>query len=189
MWKIILILLIFYISLDFFNSLKILQNSLNSTNLTRWNMSEQVPCRNNSDCNFGNCNNTSKHCECDKGYLNTENNELVIPCFYQQKRQYDAFVLEMIVGFGSGQFYLSRNGQGVLKLFAYLFAIISICLFPLTLRRCHTRTHSSFLAFGIAFTYCFLAIGFAAWYIHDLVVIRKGYYTDGKGFPLLSWSA
>ena len=155
---------------------------LNENNFTNFNIS--ILCRNISDCNYGTCNNKTLLCECNYRYIHTENNGLLIPCSYQLKKQYNTFILELIVGFGAGQFYSNRYVHGFLKLLAYLFAILSICLFPLTLNKMHNSIYEQVVACSIAFFYCGLAVGFTVWYIYDLVMIKNSKYLDGNGYPL-----
>ena len=170
-------------------SLIIFRNNTYNTSITTENNS--IPCdskANYTNCNNGTCNNLTQICDCKKGFINTENNGLTFPCAYKQRKQLDTFLLEMMLGFGAGQFYSLRYSHGALKFTAYLFGIISICLFPYTLNKTYEKFSSKIIAFAIAFFYCFLAVGFAIWYIYDLVMIKNNRYSDGNGFPLLSWS-
>jgi hypothetical protein len=186
MWRYSLIYMKIFGILNISLSLRSINiNSNNSTYTSAANLS--VPCKNNSDCNFGECNNKSLICECNYRFVNYESNRTVIPCSYELKKQYDTFILELIVGFGAGQFYSARYVHGVLKLFAYLFGILSICLFPFTLNKLYSKVCTHLVAFGISVFYCGYAIGFAVWYIYDLVMIRNNSYLDGNGFPLQTW--
>lgn len=164
-------------------SLNITSNNISNTTISNFSF----PCKNNSDCNFGQCINKTLLCECDYRYVNIEDNGTILPCSYELKKQYDTFILELIVGFGAGQFYLSRYLHGVLKLLVYLFGILSVCLFPFTLNKLHSKVCTHLIIFFISLFYCGFAIGFAVWYIYDLVMIRNNRYLDGNGFPLLNW--
>ena len=185
-----LFFLIYFYS--FAKSVSSLNISINMTNNASNNTdNSSIPCDSNANytnCNNGTCNNLTQACDCNKGYMNTENNGLQFPCAYKQRKQLDTFLLEMMLGFGAGQFYSLRYLHGALKFIAYLLGIISICLFPYTLSKSYEMFTSKIVAFTIAFSYCFLAVGFAVWYIYDLIMIKNNRYIDGNGFPLLSWS-
>ena len=171
----------------FSTGIEISPNISTKNNSLNHSINSTIPCFNNTDCNYGICNNSTFLCECNKGYLNFFNNGMYNACFYKQKRQYETFVMELILGFGAGQFYSNRIIHGVFKLLAYIIGIASICLFPFTLNKLHTINYDRKLAFGIAFFFCFLAIGFAFLYIYDLIMIKNNEYNDGNGFPLYPW--
>ena len=179
----IIILLISTQNIFTIKSVRNLQNSSSNS------YSNNVPCTATSLCNFGICNNSTLFCECQNGYLNffQSNSSNISPCLYEQKEQYNAFLLELLIGFGSGQFYLNRRQHGVLKLIAYLFGIASIYLFPFSLSKVYMPRCSKLRVFFLSLFYCFFAIFFAVLYIYDLVMIRNNNYLDGNGYPLLAW--
>ena len=146
-----------------------------------------VNCNQSIDCNFGICNISTFSCECDKGYINSynSNSSKLVGCNYRQKRQFDFFIMELILGFGSGQFYTNRITHGVLKLLAYITGLISIFLFPFSLKKC---APSKLYAIIISLFYFFLSIGFGFWYIYDLLMIKNNKYKDGKDLPILQLS-
>ena len=99
--------------------------------------SEKYGCSVYGNCNFNifeyfKENNTEEdrlpHCQCNMGYssyditdLKTDNNIL---CCYEQKGQMTAFLLEMLIGFGVGHFYIGNYLFGIIKLIVQIFLCV-----------------------------------------------------------------
>jgi hypothetical protein len=173
------------------NSTEILNvsNSTNITNNTKYNSS--VSCELDSQCNYGYCSNSTKMCICNEGYVDyktkfnsTINSSMIFPCYYKQKSQLIAFIYEMILGFGSEQFYLNNKQYAFAKLCWYILALLLIISYPLMLNFMANKLHSQNLILCNTLFYIFLGFIFFFIYFYDLISIYDNKIKDGNGYNL-----
>lgn len=67
-----------------------------------------------------------QNCICEEGYTDLDSSQYV-KCCYKRKSQLIAFLLEFVLGFGVGHFYIGNNQIGFLKLFGCLTFCCSCC--------------------------------------------------------------
>lgn len=148
-------------------------------------------CLNEADCsNHGSCVNSA--CVCNAGYTEVGSDSSAYVedkrCYYEQKTQLRAFLYELFLGFGAGHFYTERYTHASLKLAAYIFGIIIICLFPITAKCLSEKLESDCLVLTVSCFYYLCSIGLAFWFIYDLVMFGMNNYIDGNGVKLISWN-
>ena len=146
---------------------------------------EEKQCNNDKDCNNGTCFNFM--CTCNFGFIDYTDNGIFKRCYYEQKSQMKAFLYELFINFGAGHFYLSNNKVGFLKMSAFIFGLLLICLFPLTIKFFNDRFESDFSVILFSCVYYYYVIGIAVWYIFDLVYFGMNSYRDSNGIPLRPW--
>lgn len=109
-------------------------------------------------------------------------------CNYEQKKQLTAFLLSLLVGFGSEHFYLERNKVGAAKIVYYVFCCaINIMYFILAKCTINGKRFTEFIGTFEAF---YLTCGFIymiLWNIYDWVHIGYNDIVDGYGFSLIPW--
>ena len=149
----------------------------------------QDNCTSDADCGNGTClNSIPRDCACNKGFVTkTDNTVNTSYCGYEQKKQFNAFILELIVGFGAGNFYSKRTVHAVLKLIAFVFGLYLICLFPLSAKYINDKYESDCCVLMVSCMYYFCSAGLAFWYIYDLVNFGMNRYKDGNNIDLLNW--
>jgi len=91
---------------------------------------------------FGNCKidiynitnetNFESRCECNIGFSSYDIDVLKLEdsttyCCYEQKSQFNAFLLEIFLGFGIGHFYIGDIKYGLIKFFLQLFLCFAFC--------------------------------------------------------------
>ena len=125
-------------------------------------------------------------CNCYKcyTYLRKEN----IYCGYSQKRQLTAFLLEIFPGFGAGYFYIGEKKLGIIKCIIFIFAMFSVCIFPIIAKFTITIFDNDSCATFISIFFYILVIVVVFWYIYDLVGFGKNNIYDSLNYPLCSWS-
>jgi TM2 domain-containing membrane protein YozV len=106
-----------------------------------------------------------------------------------RKKQLVAFLCELFLGFGAGHFYSERYSFAILKLFAFLFGIYIICLFPLSAKCISDRCDNDYLVITVSCFYYLCAVGLAFWFIYDLVQFGQNNYYDGNNVQLLPWGS
>lgn len=122
-------------------------------------------------------------CICQPKYATyPEDNTLM--CAYQKKSQLIYFILEVLVTFGVGHFYVSNFQMAVPKL---LFWIIGYCFFVVLRIVNKKREENNTTTLIIALIGCIFCCGMLVWQIVDLIMIALGNYSDGNGVELLSW--
>lgn len=148
----------------------------------------QFQCKNDYiDCSgHGRCNDDKTACECDAGFT-TFPEESSVQCNYEKKKQIAAFLYEFFLGFGAGHFYCERYLNASLKLAAFIFGVLIICLLPLTAKYINDKFDSDCLVLTTSCFYYICAMGLAFWFIYDLVKFGMNKYLDGNGIPLANW--
>lgn len=141
-------------------------------------------------CNRQNCPitqgfcNKDNVCQCYDGYTTVEDpNFGKYQCNYPLKQQMTAFLLEFILGFGVGHFYLGNYEIAIPKmLFSFLTAFF-ICFFPyfsLSIKSGNLKRVVPYIQFLFGLVYC-------AWQITDGVLIGINNYRDSNGFKMQEW--
>ncbi len=149
-----------------------------------------VKCQTDAECGNGICIKDKGECQCNKGYIthNTETSTKREVCNYEQKSQLKAFLLELCVGFGAGNFYIERTVYAILKLIAFIFGLYLICLFPLTAKFLNDKFENECLVLIVSCMYYSCSAGLAFWYIYDLVNLGMNKYNDGNNVALMDWN-
>ena len=127
-------------------------------------------------CNEENCPNNrgtcsgENYCYCFDGYISTFKTSVF--CDYEQKDRVVYFLLEFVLSFGIGHFYVGNYISGVIILINY------ICLFSI-----YFCFYSRKKGIDSARIRLFLWTVFTIWQVVDGLCIIKGIYTDGKNKP------
>lgn len=125
-------------------------------------------------------------CICNYGYGTLKDNK--IKCCYAKKSQFTAFILELLIGFGSSHFYLGRYifafAKLLLTLIGYIICCVSLIIicsekrkFEEERKKCNTLY---LLVFGSSCAIFLIGI-------LDLLLLGFGVYKDGKGMELTEW--
>ena len=130
--------------------------------------------------NRGECNEDNE-CVCIKGYDSVDNLSLGdFYCNYKKKSKLIAFLLEFVLGFGAGHFYIGHINRATIKL---IFTTLTCLLF------CQSNsikkiTEIKRVAIPLE---RFCIIGWIIWQVVDGFLIGFGYYKDGNGIELRGW--
>lgn len=141
------------------------------------------------------------NCICDSGYSNLKGNDEV-KCCYRQKEQYNAFVLELIPGFGVGHLYSGNYLLGWIKfgigLSLVICMIVCFCILKDVTRKKErenkynnntvnevigTSTKEMILN-GIIIMCLFF---YLAWQIIDAILYGLNFYIDENNVELNTW--
>lgn len=165
--------------LYFARLLNIQENSGKKCNSTVW-------------CYNGSCNSTYQ-CECIQGYTtftpDDSDNDLIeygptLYCNYEKKRVFVAFMLELFLPFGSGQFYLMNYDFAFFKLFFFIMTMGSIYIFVKAKRNKDTPD-TTILIYSLNL-YMFLPI-LVFWQIADIIILGLNNYKDGNNVEVDGW--
>jgi hypothetical protein len=149
-----------------------------------------ITCSGNGNCTNStnlDSNNITLLCDCEPGYTTLQNATDTL-CGYKQKKQKTAFLLELLLGFGAGHFYAERYTFAGLKLAAFVYGVLIICLFPLTAKLVSEKCDSDLVVIAFSCFFYVCALGLAFWYIWDMVMFGLNKYEDGNGIPLMPWN-
>ena len=130
--------------------------------------------------NRGICNENNE-CICIKGYDTIDDlSRGDFYCNYRKKSKLIAFLLEFVLGFGSGHFYLGRTTLATIKMIYTSLTCLIFCQFHsiqkiTELKRFATPLETTLL------------VGWAAWQILDGVLIGFGFLKDRNGYELRGW--
>jgi hypothetical protein len=123
-------------------------------------------------------------CLCLDGYTTVTDYDFEgFQCNYLQKSQAITFLLEFIIGFGVGHFYLGNIGIAVVKLIFCFFTAFIICLSPyfsITMKNKILRHLVPYLQSIFGMIYCI-------WQVVDGVLIGLSYYKDSNGIEMAEW--
>lgn len=157
-----------------------------------------IPCSENGHCfydlklvfnsEFDQNSDPFINCICDKGY--TDDPKLPsIKCCYKKKSQFAAFLLETILGFGVGHFFIENYTLGVIKLCFQVTACCSCCLigfcFCYKSNKHNEEPSNKQIFLNIAFLSGILI--YMIWQTVDLVLFGINFYKDGNGVELETW--
>ena len=131
---------------------------------------------------------TSTNCHCNAGWANYQQATTgfvnPLPCQYEQKKQFVAFLLEVIFPFGVGHLYAKRTLNGILKLLFIIFTPCFMCCIAICCGVSLPEKVGPFFIMAIGALY---GLGSAAWLIIDLIFFAINKYNDGNGVPLMEW--
>ena len=181
-----LFLFLFFINLYHFSNQKEESNNETKMNETDFNI----------DCTVKNCKIENAQCKkigekqicnCYKCY--TYNREQNLYCGYAQKRQSTALLLEVFPGFGAGFFYIGNTQHGIIKCIFFIFAMFSICLFPIFAKCCSRHCDSDCCVTCLSFLFYFFCFSIVMWYLIDLSNLGNNNYYDSSNYTLCSWNS
>ena len=109
-------------------------------------------------------------CFCFDGYISTY--ESTVLCDYEQKDRTLYFLLEFVLSFGLGHFYVGSIAYGIIKLLCY------VTLFGVYLAKFKNKK-----GIDAARIRLFLWVIITIWQFIDGLCIFRGVYTDGKDKP------
>ena len=95
----------------------------------------------------------------------------------KKKSKVTAFLLEFILGFGSGLFYIERTTLATIKMIYTTITCLMFCQYH------SIRKITELKRFAIPLERILL-IGWAVWQIIDGILIAFGFYKDGYGHEL-----
>ena len=127
-------------------------------------------------------------CVCDRGFVDDPD----IPnirCCYEQKSQFAAFLLESIIGFGAGHFFIGNYFVGIIK--ASLCCLICcVCLYigfinyyKHLLDEEVAKPRQIFLNVGFIICICL----YMTWQFVDILLFGMNIYKDKKNIALEGW--
>lgn len=120
-------------------------------------------------------------CICAFGYTTIDDDSFGdFKCNYKQKSQVKAFLLEFLIGFGIGHFYIGNVTLALAKLLYSSFTCFVICQLPSFAKIKSTKRCAYYiqLIFGL---------GWVMWQIVDSIMIVMNYYKDNNGMKLREW--
>ena len=125
-------------------------------------------------------------CKCKNGFITPEEDDFY-NCCYKQKSALLAFILEALLIFGIGHFYVGNIKLGIIK--SIIYAILFISSLIICLKKIYNNKRFIFnsnVITKIFKTICILACGctFIIWQMTDSVLFCLGIYTDDKGIKL-----
>ena len=122
-------------------------------------------------------------CECHKGY-DTYPYDNTIKCNYRKKSQIKAFLLELLLCYGAGHFYIHNYKRAIPKLIVFaFFYCLFIALRIITKAKEENKLANLIICISAGVTF----IGMLTWQIIDLVNFGKNNYKDGNKIPLFEW--
>ena len=125
----------------------------------------------------GYCNENNE-CVCTKGYDTVDDlSRGDFYCNYKKKSKVTAFLLEFILGFGSGLFYIERTTLATIKMIYTTITCLMFCQYH------SIRKITELKRFAIPLERILL-VGWAVWQIIDGILIAFGFYKDGYGHEL-----
>ena len=158
---------------------------LSSINLTKQNDDEEkkplVIC-NKYTCpkSRGICNEENE-CICIKGYDTIDDlSKGDFYCNYRKKSKLIAFLLEFVLGFGSGLFYMGKTTLGTIKMIYTTLTCLLFCQFYSIKKITEFKTVAVPLERVLLF-------GWIVWQVFDGLLIFFGLYHDDNGYELRSW--
>lgn len=104
-------------------------------------------------------------------------------CNYERKSQTVAFLLEFIMGFGVGHFYLENFSFAIIKLIFSFSMAFFICFFP----HFSMNIKSQKMQNMVPYLQTLFGVIYCIWQISDGVLIGINYYKDGNGIDIYEW--
>ena len=120
-------------------------------------------------------------CACLRGYStidSTKHGDFY--CNYKKKSQVVAFLLEFIMSFGSGHFYVGNYIIGVLKMIFTAFTCLLFCQFHSLIKITEVKRYIRKVELTC------LCI-WAGWQVLDAVVLGLGLINDSNGIAMKGW--
>lgn len=123
-------------------------------------------------------------CYCLTGYTTVKDTKYGnFDCNYNQKSQMVAFLLEFLLSFGSGHFYINNYAIAIPKFIFCTSFIVITCVLPLIASRNKNRQLASF----VPYFQCLAMVLFCSWQIFDSILFGLNRYKDGNGIKLEGW--
>ena len=130
--------------------------------------------------NRGICNEDNV-CVCLNGYETVDDLSLGnFDCNYKKKSKLIAFLLEFVLGFGAGHFYMGHITLSTIKMIYTSLTCLLFCQYN------SIQKITEIKRFAVPLERILLC-GWAVWQIIDGLLISFGYYKDGNGYELRSW--
>lgn len=128
----------------------------------------------------GTCNENNE-CVCLKGYDTIDDTSKGdFYCNYKRKSKVIAFILEFVLGFGSGHFYLGHKEVGIIKMILMELTCLIFCQYH------SIRKITELKRFARPVEIILLAI-WLVWQVADGLLIMFGTYKDSEGYDLKGW--
>ena len=120
-------------------------------------------------------------CICAYGYITVTDEKFGnFHCNYKMKSQVKAFLLEFLIGFGIGHFYIGNITIALTKLLYSSLTCYIICQLP-SFEKINSVKKCAY------YFQLILGLGWAAWQITDSVLIAMNRYKDENGVSLRPW--
>ena len=125
--------------------------------------------------------NEENECVCIKGYDTIDDlSRGDFYCNYKKKSKLIAFLLEFVLGFGSGHFYIGHTVLATIKMIYTSFTCLLFCQYYSISKITEIKRVAVPLE-------RILLIGWAVWQILDGILISFNFYKDGNGYGLKGW--
>ena len=125
--------------------------------------------------------NEENECVCIKGYDTIDDlSRGDFYCNYKKKSKLITFLLEFVLGFGAGHFYMGKTTLGTIKMIYSTLTCLLFCQFQ------SIRKITEIKQIAVPLERALLC-GWIAWQIIDGLLIFFGFYHDGNGYELRSW--
>ena len=122
-------------------------------------------------------------CECHKGY-DTYPSDNSIKCNYKKKSQVKAFLLELLLCYGAGHFYIHNYKRAIPKLIVFaFFYCLFIALRIITKAKEENKKANLIISISAGIS----LIGMITWQIIDLVGFGKNQFDDENSIGLKDW--
>ena len=141
-----------------------------------------------TQCDNGDCvqfsDDPNKYfCECHKGY-DTYPSDNSIKCNYKKKSQVKAFLLELLLCYGAGHFYIHNYKRAIPKLIVFaFFYCLFIALRIITKAKEENKKANLIISISAGIS----LIGMITWQIIDLVGFGKNQFDDENSIGLKDW--
>ena len=141
-----------------------------------------------AECEHGDCiqfsDDTTKYfCNCHEGY-DTYPDDSPKRCNYLKKSQLKAFLLELILCYGAGHFYIHNYKRAIPKLIVFAFFY---CLFIALRIVTKAKEENKKANLIISISAGISLLGMVTWQIIDLVGFGKNQFDDGNNIGLKMW--
>ena len=141
-----------------------------------------------TQCDHGECitydDEPSKYfCKCYPGY-DTYPYENSVKCNYKKKSQLKAFLLELLLCYGAGHFYIHNYKRAIPKLIVFVFFYcLFIALRVITKAKEENKKANLIISISAGVS----LLGMVIWQIIDLVGFGKNQFDDGNNIGLEMW--
>ena len=130
--------------------------------------------------NRGTCNEKNE-CICKKGYDTVDDlSKGDFYCNYRKKSKLIAFLLEFVLGFGAGHFYMENVILATIKMIYTSFTCLLFCQFN------NIRKIPEYQSVGVPLER-YSVLAWIVWQIVDGLLIYFGCYKDGNGIEMKGW--
>ena len=141
-----------------------------------------------TQCDHGDCiqfsDDPSQYlCQCHKGY-DTYPSDNSIKCNYSKKSQLKAFLLELLLCYGAGNFYIHNYKRAIPKLIVFVFFY---CLFIALRIITKAKEENKKANLIISISAGVSLVGMVTWQIIDLVGFGRNQFEDGNNIGLNVW--